>query len=125
MGCEINKTALKGLERIYFDDNPNIGDTHMKYLIAKLQDVECKIKVLGLSNTGISDITCQELARKLWVVEANKRLQLVDLSNNDLITDKGIESLHKGLQHVLNLVELQIVMFKKQRKGEYDKRIIF
>ncbi|XP_004481114.2 NACHT, LRR and PYD domains-containing protein 3 [Dasypus novemcinctus] len=82
------------LSRLYMGENP-LGDSGVGILCEKMKQSQCKLKKLGLVNSGLTSASCPALAS---VLSTNQNLTHLYLRDNAL-GDKGIKLLCEGLMH--------------------------
>ncbi|XP_050959610.1 ribonuclease inhibitor-like [Labeo rohita] len=76
-------------------DNNNLQDSGVKLLCTGLMNVKCKLKILRLSNCGLTEESCSALTT---VLRSNPNLKELDMSNNNL-QDSGVMLLSGGLKN--------------------------
>ncbi|XP_062273930.1 uncharacterized protein LOC133979436 [Scomber scombrus] len=87
-----NPSHLRDLDLSY---NFELQDSGVKLLCDYLEISDCRLKTLGLSRCGLSEISCAYLA--LALKSNPSHLRKLDLSRNDL-QDSGVELLHDFLE---------------------------
>ncbi|XP_051749355.1 NLR family CARD domain-containing protein 3-like isoform X2 [Ctenopharyngodon idella] len=71
-----------------------LGETRVNQIAALLQDKHCQLNKLQLRDCGLTEESCSALAT---VLRSNSRLEVLDISNNNL-QDSGVKKLQKALE---------------------------
>ena len=97
----------KSLTHLDLSNNDQISDSGARCIFEGLQHNTALIN-LNLSQTGVSAID-PDTARSLTkMLQVNKSLTHLDLSNNDQISDSGARCIFEGLQHNTALINLNL-----------------
>ncbi|KAF6202463.1 hypothetical protein GE061_004864 [Apolygus lucorum] len=78
---EVNTEAIPGLRRFSINDNHEITDQGLEYIIEALYD-DNWIKAIDMQNCGITDRGCSVV---LKLLETNKEIVVFDIRKNDII----------------------------------------
>jgi len=103
--CDILAKAVPGmpmLEELNFSENPAIGSGGAASLIRALYT--SRVKILRLSNTGISEEDCVCL---IELLKSNPHLEDLDVGNNKL-SSESVEMITSGVAHSSSLRKLDM-----------------
>ncbi|BES98084.1 centrosomal protein 78kDa [Nesidiocoris tenuis] len=86
---EVNTDVILGLRRLTINENHEIRDKGLKYIIDALYD-DNWIKAIDMQNCGITDWGCSAVHKLL---ETNKEIVVFDLRKNDIVDMTAIASM--------------------------------
>ncbi|XP_029923613.1 NACHT, LRR and PYD domains-containing protein 12-like, partial [Myripristis murdjan] len=104
-GCKLSKRSCEALASVLSSQssslreldlsNNDLQDSGVEMLFVELESPHCKLEALRLRYCGLSGSSCASLASAL---KSNPHLTELDLSENDLLLDSGVELLSAGLE---------------------------
>lgn len=85
---------MAGLKRITLNNNPNIGDEGLCYILDELDD-DLWIKVIDMQKCNITE----QISRRLIdVVEGSRSLEIADFRNNADLSNETVEKILEALE---------------------------
>lgn len=91
---EDTQTTFRGLKRITIDNNPDIGDDGLAYILDALDD-DLWVKAIDMRNCGITEMMSNRL---LNLIEQSLSLEVADFRNNDKLSLLTLDRIYEILE---------------------------